>query len=81
MPFIPGFNTDEENLRATGEFLRGVKGVVKLNLLPYHNAAEDKHNRWAMDFKLRGAHAPTENSLRKAAEIFEKYGIKTEIGG
>jgi pyruvate formate lyase activating enzyme len=81
IPFVPGVNTDEKNLRAAGEFLSGVKGVEAVNLLPYHTAAEDKHLRWNMEFKLRGAYPPTENSLTAAASIIENFGIKTFIGG
>lgn len=83
MPFIPGINTDEANLRAMAEFVSRVKGVTGINLLPYHSAAEDKHSRWGMAYKLKAKniYAPTENALRKAAEIIEGYGIKTTIGG
>jgi pyruvate formate lyase activating enzyme len=81
MPFVPGVNTDESNLRALGRFLSGVKGVTFLSLLPYHNAAEDKHDRWGMEFKLRGTYPPTANSLAAAAAITENCGVRTVIGG
>lgn len=82
LPFIPGVNTDEENLRATGAFLEGMRGVTQLNLLPYHSVAADKHDRWKMKYKLDGAtHTPTENMLRYAAGIIEEYGVRTVIGG
>lgn len=81
MPFIPGINTDEENLRALGQFLASVKGVTQLNLLPYHSAAADKHGRWHMEYQLKDVPVPTENMLRKAAQITAAYGIKTVIGG
>jgi pyruvate formate lyase activating enzyme len=81
MPFVPGVNTDERNLRAMGHFLSGVKGVAFLSLLPYHSAAEDKHNRWGMEFKLKGTYPPTENSLSAAAAITESCGVRTVVGG
>jgi pyruvate formate lyase activating enzyme len=81
MPFIPGINADEENLRAMGRFLGKIRGIAQLNLLPYHSAAEDKHNRWGMDYKPGKLYPPTENALRKAAETMERYGIKTVTGG
>lgn len=82
MPFIPGVNTDEENIRAMAAFLAEVKGVALVNLLPYHSAAEDKHNRWGMEYKLKASvFTPTENSLRKAARIIESYGVRAKIGG
>jgi pyruvate formate lyase activating enzyme len=81
MPFVPGVNSDEENLRATGSFLAKVPGVTQLNLLPYHSAAEGKHDRWGMKYRLKGTYTPTENSLRRAAEIVETAGIRAAIGG
>jgi pyruvate formate lyase activating enzyme len=81
IPFVPGVNTDEKNLRETGEFISGIKGVEALNLLPYHTATEDKHKRWNMEFRLRDVYPPTENSLVTAAGIIESFGIKTIIGG
>jgi pyruvate formate lyase activating enzyme len=81
VPFIPGVNTDEKNLHSVGAFLRGVKGVARVNLLPYHGAAEDKHNRWGVEYKLHGLRAPLEEMLRQGAAILESYGLKIEIGG
>lgn len=81
MPFMPGINSDEENLRAMGSFLTGVKGLKQLNILPYHSVAEDKHRRWGMEYQLKDIYPPTENALRKAASVLEEYGIKVVIGG
>ena len=81
IPFIPGLNTDGKNLRSAGAFLRGVKGVAKVNLLPYHSAAEAKHRRWDVEYKLKGLSAPSEDMLKKGAAILESYGLKVEIGG
>ena len=81
VPFIPGVNTDEDNVRATGDFLARVRGVELVSLLPYHTAAEDKHRRWGLEFRNRGARPPTENMLRSSAAIIESFGIPTAIGG
>ena len=81
MPFIPGINTDEKNLHSASAFLRKIGGVVKVNLLPYHNAAEEKHRRWNIDYKLKGLCAPSEELLKNSAATLESYGLKVEIGG
>ena len=81
MPVIPGVNDDEENLRAAGDFLSKVPGVIGLNLLPYHNAAEDKHARWGMKYRLTNTYTPTQNALRRAAGIVEARGVRAVIGG
>lgn len=80
VPFVPSVNTDEENLRAMAVFLSGVRGIVGLNLLPYHSAAEDKHDRWGMEFHLRGIRTPTEASLRRAVEVMESQGVRAVTG-
>jgi pyruvate formate lyase activating enzyme len=81
MPFIPGLNSDERNVRSAGKFLSGLNSVRQVNLLPYHSAAEDKHDRWKMNFGLRGLRPPTENSLRNAAAALESFGLNVSIGG
>jgi pyruvate formate lyase activating enzyme len=81
MPFIPGINTDDENVEAMGAFLSRVRGIVGINLLPYHTAAEDKHDRWGMGYRLRGVRAPDVDSLRRAARILETWGLRAVIGG
>ncbi|GHV52782.1 glycyl-radical enzyme activating protein [Synergistales bacterium] len=81
LPFIPGVNGDDKNVASTADFLSGIKGVVQLNLLPYHTAARDKHSRWNMDFRLEDVLPPTEQALRAAARVAESRGVKTVIGG
>jgi pyruvate formate lyase activating enzyme len=81
MPLIPGINADEENLRATGAFLARVRGLTRLSLLPFHSVAQDKHDRWNMEYHLRGVFSPTENLLTSSARIIESCGVSTVIGG
>ncbi|MFP4456991.1 MAG: glycyl-radical enzyme activating protein [Clostridia bacterium] len=79
-PFIPGFNSDEANLREMGEFVRELK-TNKLFILPYHNLAEDKHNRFEFEYKLKGLAEPTIDQLENAREILIQYGLKVQVGG
>ena len=80
-PFMPGLNTDDENVKALGEFVSKLKGITGVNILPYHTVARGKHERWGMEYKLPGLLPPTENQTRKAAGILESFGLKTHIGG
>lgn len=81
VPFVPGLNSDDDNMREMGEFLKKIGGVAQVSLLPYHTAAEDKHTRWGMEYKPGRLYPPTEGALRHAARIIESYGLKTVIGG
>ena len=80
-PFMPGLNTDDENVRALGKFVSGLKGITVVNILPYHSVARGKHQRWNMEYKLPDLLPPTENQTRRAARILEGFGLKVHIGG
>ncbi len=80
-PFMPGLNSDDENIKAMGDFVSKLNGITKVNILPYHTVAKGKHQRWHMDYKLPDMLSPTENQTQRAAEILRSFGLKTEIGG
>ncbi|NLX85104.1 MAG: glycyl-radical enzyme activating protein [Synergistaceae bacterium] len=80
-PFMPGLNSDDENIKAMGDFVSKLNGITKVNILPYHTVAKGKHQRWHMDYKLPDMLPPTENQTQRAAEILRSFGLKTEIGG
>lgn len=44
-PIIPGFNDSEENIRATGAFLKGLKHLQYYELLSYNPMGNDKRKR------------------------------------
>lgn len=80
-PFMPGLNTDDENVRALGRFVSELKGITMVNILPYHTVAKGKHDRWHMDYKLPDLLPPTESMTAHAASILEEFGLKVRIGG
>ena len=47
IPLIEGVNADDENIRATAEFLASLPGSDerKVELLPYHEVAKGKHDK------------------------------------
>ncbi len=80
-PFMPGLNSDDENIHALGAFAAKLKGITAVNILPYHTVAKGKHSRWHMDYKLPDLLPPTAAQTRSAAVILEGYGLKVHIGG
>ena len=41
IPYVPGFNNDQ--IEKIAEFLKGLKNVTKVRVLPYHNYAGSKY--------------------------------------
>lgn len=76
IPLIPGVNDTEENLEATARFLTGSTGLLRVELLPYHKTAGAKYSMLGMEYRPG---FDTEASLQPHREIFEQYGIRSEI--
>ncbi len=81
IPIIPTINDDDENISETIEFLKGLKNIASVDLLPYHNMMIDKYKRLNMPFFLSHIKKPTDNQMGKIKEKFENHGFKTNIGG
>ena len=64
------------------EFVSNLPGKKPMvNLLPYHNIASGKYKKLEIPYNEGEMGEPTEAEIRKAVEIFNYYGIETEIGG
>lgn len=82
VPVIPGFNDTREEIEKIAAFARGLSGVRKMHLLPYHRLGQDKYIGLGRKYELEGVLPPSGghmDMLRKAAE--EKAGIVCQIGG
>ncbi len=78
MVMVPGYNDDEENIRATSEFLKSI-GYDSIELLKYHNLYEDKAERLDLEYEpLNISLEEGKESLKKGLELFEKHGINAE---
>ena len=82
IPLIKNVNTSEEEIREMAEFasaLPGEKPVV--NLLPYHNIASGKYKKLEITYDEGEMGEPSEKKIQQAVEIFNSFGLETEVGG
>ena len=80
LPFMPGLNSDDEELHKIGALVKNLKGITFVSILPYHTAAKGKHDRWHMAYKLNELQPPTDELINHAADILKSYGLKIHIG-
>ncbi len=81
IPLIKGFNSDEVNIRRSGEFLTGLGTIDAVDLLPYHSAASAKYRKLGMEYKAL-QFAPIENSEVEACKtILQHMGLEVHLGG
>jgi pyruvate formate lyase activating enzyme len=80
-PVIPSVNDDLENARLTAEFVSSLKGVPDVNILPFHKAARDKHERFGLDYRIDEAAEASDEQLSRICAVMEEKGLKVKIGG
>jgi pyruvate formate lyase activating enzyme len=80
LPLIPNHNDSEENLTKTAELLASLKSIERVDIIPLHQFGKVKYDQIGMDYCLCSEEIPDvrQDELRA---FFEKYGLKTQIGG
>jgi len=82
IPMIPGITFTEENINQTIAYLSGLKFPIEgIDLLPYHNTASHKYERFGLENKLSELKTIRKSDLEEAKLRFEKAGFEVKIGG
>lgn len=74
MPVIPGINDSEENLRATAVFVRGLKRVQALELVPYHKLGQYKYALLGGEYGLDEVASPPEVRIDELKAFLRDQG-------
>ncbi|MDH4211651.1 MAG: glycyl-radical enzyme activating protein [candidate division WOR-3 bacterium] len=80
-PLIPGITDKPDNVRAIGSFLRDLKHVDTLHILPYNYLCKDKYRRMGKKYSLKDLAPPSNNALRAIGKRFKDYGLQIRIRG
>lgn len=82
IPMIPEVTTTSENIRQSIAFLSALNGWIEaVDLLPFHNTANEKYNRFHMKNQFSDKHSMKKEELSSLKEQFEKAGFPVKIGG
>jgi pyruvate formate lyase activating enzyme len=66
---VPGLTDSEDDLKRTGEFIRSLGNVKKVEVLPYHSMGAAKWRSLGMAYALDGTPPPDERLLARAREL------------
>ena len=69
---IPGINDNIDYIKRLKEYIKNIKNVLKIELLPYHLYGVDKYKRLNIEYKLKETKAM---NINKCNELYE-YLIK-----
>ena len=81
LPLIPGLNDDPDDLRQLAEFVRGLRHVTLVTLLPFHRTGLDKFARLGKSHVLDGVPTPSVELMESTLRIFHDAGLPARIGG
>ncbi|MDD2995818.1 MAG: glycyl-radical enzyme activating protein [Paludibacter sp.] len=82
IPCVPNVTLTEENIAQTIDFLKTLAHKPdEVNLLPYHNTAAHKYERFGMDNHFESTKSVLKQELEELRMQFEEAGFKTRIGG
>ncbi|MGL4336677.1 MAG: pyruvate formate-lyase-activating protein [Turicibacter sp.] len=69
---VPGITDDENDLIKTAEYIKTLKTVEKVEVLPYHSMGAYKWDQMGYDYPLKGKQAPAPEVVEKAEQILCK---------
>ena len=82
IPCVPNVTLTEENIAQTIDFLSSLtQKTEEVNLLPYHNTAAHKYERFGIRNQFEYTKTVLKQELEELRRQFEEAGFKTRIGG
>ena len=82
IPCVPNVTLTEENIAQTIDFLKTLAHKPdEDNLLPYHNTAAHKYERFGIRNQFEYTKTVLKQELEELRMQFEEAGFKTRIGG
>ena len=81
MPMVPGVTDTRENLDAVAAFLKPLKNVRNISLLPYNRLGEDKAERHKLREPRKRWQPPTAEDMDRRRKWLESAGYTVRIGG
>lgn len=66
---VPGITDDETYLRKLSDYIKTLKNVERVEVLPYHTLGVFKWENLGIEYPLEGVPTPTKEELARAKEI------------
>lgn len=66
---VPGLTDDENDLKEISDFIRSLKTVERVEILPYHSLGIPKWKELGLEYTLEDVCAPTQEQIRRAQDI------------
>jgi pyruvate formate lyase activating enzyme len=81
IPFVPGVNDDEENMRRTADFLRPLPNIKRISVLPYHKGGCEKYTNLGKGAGFRAFEPPSEERVGAVLGLLSGGEFQVRRGG
>ena len=81
MPVVPTLNDSTENVEALARFVRDLRTVPAVELLPYHQLGLGKYQKLGLTYPISEVPAPDDARMKELAAVFARHGMTCSIGG
>ncbi|MGB2963531.1 MAG: glycyl-radical enzyme activating protein [Anaerolineales bacterium] len=78
-PVLPGINDSEEQIRKLGEYIKGLKRKIRVDLLPYHELSRDKYRRLGRHFIPENWRTPSGKEMQKIQGNLSEFGLEVTM--
>ncbi len=81
IPLVPGYNDGAAELQRAAALIGALEPVPRVELLPFHAAAEEKHRRFGLPYRHAGARPQQGSALDVCRDHFARAGVTAVVGG
>jgi pyruvate formate lyase activating enzyme len=79
IPVVPGVSDSEENMKSTADFVQPLRGIVRVDLIPFHRMAEEKYSSLELAFGAAGMAMPDRAAMEHWAQVFRDRKIEVNV--
>ncbi len=80
-PVIPGITDAVKNISEIKSFIKSLKNINQIDLLPYHNISNGKYSRFNKENKMKNTEPLSDVDMLQLKSEFESIGFKVGIDG
>ena len=81
VPLVPGVNDDKENMRRTADFLRPLRNIKRVSVLPYHKGGCEKYTNLGKGAGFRAFEPPSEERVGAVLGLLASRKFQVRRGG
>ncbi|MFZ5967890.1 MAG: pyruvate formate-lyase-activating protein [Bacillota bacterium] len=75
---VPGYTDDRKDIEALCGFIKTLKNIKKVEILPYHQLGVHKWEEQGLTYQLKDVDPPSQEQMDEVMAIFKAYEIKID---